>query len=120
MYNYGYGKPRYLFVFALVMVFASASASGPRQRTYEGAYRSILSARRRSPSASAASVVLLVSPELDALCAARMFSSLFKQDDVPYRIIPVSGYAGLEEIRDELKQHAEVCLHDAHNPFKKL
>lgn len=53
-------------------------------------------------------MVLLVSPDVDALCAARMLSSLFKQDDVPYRIIPVSGYPGLEEIRDELRQHDEV------------
>lgn len=93
------------------MVFASANASVPRQKTYDVAYRSILAARRRSPSASVASVVLLVSPDVDALCAARMLSSLFKQDDVPYRVIPVSGYPGLEEVRDELQQHAEVGAH---------
>lgn len=90
------------------MVFASASASAPRQRTYDAAYRSILAARRRSPSASAASVVMLVAPEVDALCAARMLSALFKQDDVPYRIIPVASFQGLTDIRDELMQHAEV------------
>lgn len=98
-----------IHVFVLVMVFASASASTPRQKTFDGAYRSILAARRRSPSQSVASVVLLVSPEVDALCAARMLASLFKQDDVPYRIIPVSGYPGLEEVRDELVQRDEVC-----------
>lgn len=90
------------------MVYALSEASTPRQKTYDASYRSILTARRRSPSSSAASVVLLVAPEVDALCAARMLSFLFKQDDVPYRIVPVSAYEGLAEMRDELKQHSEV------------
>jgi cell division control protein 45 len=90
------------------MVFACASASSAEKKTYDGAYRSILAARRRRPASRPASVVLLVSPDVDALCAARMLSSLFKQDDVPYRIIPVSGYPGLEEIRNELRRHDEV------------
>ncbi|KAF8306245.1 CDC45-like protein [Clavulina sp. PMI_390] len=91
------------------MVYASATTTSPRQKTYDAAYRSILAARRRSPSQAVASVVLLVAPEVDALCAARMLSSLFKQDDVPYRIIPVSGYPGLEEVRNELLERAELC-----------
>ena len=53
-------------------------------------------------------MILLVAPEVDALCAARMFSVLFKQDDVTYRIIPVSGYPGLEDIRSELMSSQEV------------
>lgn len=90
------------------MVFISPSSSSARGKTYESAYKSILTSRRRSPSTSAASVILLVAPEVDALCAARMFSVLFKQDDVTYRIIPVSGYPGLDEIRNELMTHTEV------------
>ncbi|KAF9518396.1 hypothetical protein BS47DRAFT_1371034 [Hydnum rufescens UP504] len=89
------------------MVFVTPNTSG-RGKTYESAYKSILTSRRRSPSTSAASVILLVAPEVDALCAARMFSVLFKQDDVTYRIIPVSGYPGLEEIRNELMTHQEL------------
>jgi cell division control protein 45 len=90
------------------MVFVTPNTSSGRGKTYESAYKSILTSRRRSPSTSAASVILLVAPEVDALCAARMFSVLFKQDDVTYRIIPVSGYPGLEEIRNELMTHQEV------------
>lgn len=85
-----------------------ANSSDGTSRTYENAYKSILAARRRSSTFSAASVVILVAPEVDALCAARILSSLFRQDDVPYRIIPVSGFNGLKEIRDELLNHAEV------------
>lgn len=62
-----------------------------------------------------ASVILLVSPDVDSLCAARMLSSLFKQDDVPYRIIPVCSYSDLEDIRDELRQHDEVQLFSIRN-----
>ncbi|KAF9483861.1 CDC45-like protein [Pholiota conissans] len=57
--------------------------------SYLQAYNGILSAHRRSPLASASSVIMLVAPDVDALCAARMLAMLFKQDDVGYRIIPV-------------------------------
>ena len=33
---------------------------------------------------------------------------MFKQDDVPYRIVPVGGYAELEARRDEALQSEEV------------
>lgn len=91
------------------MVFVGRAPSATSRKTYESAYRSILAARRRSPSSSAASVVLLVAPDVDALCAARMLSILFRQDDVPYRIIPVSGFLGLAEIKEDLASHSEVC-----------
>lgn len=90
------------------MVFACASASSAERKTYDGAYLSILAARRRRSASRTASVVLLVSPDVDALCAARMLSSLFKHDDVPYRIIPVSGYPALEDVRAELRRRDEV------------
>ncbi|KAF8334992.1 CDC45 family [Cantharellus anzutake] len=90
------------------MGFVSPDAGSGRARTYEHAYKSILASRRRFPSTSAASVILLVPPEVDALCAARILSTLFKQDDVGYRIIPVSGYQHLEEIRDELVTNQEL------------
>lgn len=94
------------------MVFVGATPSAGNRKTYEHAYRSILAARRRSPSTSAASVVLLVAPDVDALCAARMLSMLFRQDDVSYRIIPVSGFTGLQEVSYELVEHAGVSLTD--------
>ncbi|KAJ7445701.1 CDC45-like protein [Mycena galericulata] len=76
-----------------------ATASRP---SYAEAYANILKAHRQSPLTSAASVIILVAPDVDALCAARMLADLFKQDDVMYRIIPVSGVTELERIRDEL------------------
>ena len=53
---------------------------------------------------------MLVAPDVDALCASRMLADLFKQDDVSYRIIPVSGMNELERVRDELAGSVEVRL----------
>lgn len=84
-----------------------ATASRP---SYAEAYANILKAHRQSPLTSAASVIMLVAPDVDALCAARMLADLFKQDDVMYRIIPVSGVTDLERVRDELVMVSEVCV----------
>ena len=53
---------------------------------------------------------MLVAPNVDALCASRMFASLFKQDDVVYRIIPVSGLNEFERITDELRENTAVGI----------
>lgn len=82
-----------------------ASASRP---SYAEAYNNILAAHRRSPLSAASSVIILVAPDVDALCAAKMFAELFKQDDVMHRIIPLSGIADLERMRDELIAYSEV------------
>ncbi|KAH9951948.1 CDC45-like protein [Amylocystis lapponica] len=82
-----------------------ASASRP---SYAEAYANILATHRRSPATSASSVIVLVAPDVDALCAARMLADLFKQDDVMHRLIPVSGHAELEHMRNELATYAEV------------
>jgi cell division control protein 45 len=82
-----------------------ASASRP---SYGEAYTNILAAHRRSPLTSASSVILLVAPDVDALCAARMLAELLQQDDVMHRIIPVSGVAELESMKDELATYTEV------------
>lgn len=82
-----------------------ASASRP---SYAEAYTNILAKHRRSPMTTGASVVMLVAPDVDALCAARMLADLLKQDDVLYRIIPVSGHAELERMRDELSTYSDV------------
>jgi cell division control protein 45 len=81
--------------------------------SYAQAYNNILAAHRRSPLTSASSVIVLVAPDVDALCAARMLADLFKQDDVMHRAIPVSGIAELESMRDELASYSDVraqCL----------
>lgn len=88
-----------------------ASASRP---SYGEAYGSILAAHRRSPLTSASSVILLVAPDVDALCAAKMLADLLKQDDVMHRTIPVSGVAELEAMKDELATYNEVCHRRPH------
>ncbi|KAG2158166.1 CDC45 family [Suillus bovinus] len=82
-----------------------ASASRP---AYAEAYANILIAHRRSPLTSASSVIILVAPDVDALCAAKILAELLKQDDVMHRIIPVSGLADLERMKDELVTYAEL------------
>ncbi|KAI6019747.1 CDC45 family [Pisolithus orientalis] len=82
-----------------------ASAARP---SYGEAYSNILARHRRSPLTSASSVILLVAPDVDALCAARMLAELLSQDDVMHRIIPVSGIAELEAMKDELATYNEL------------
>lgn len=82
-----------------------ASASRP---SYAETYNNILASHRRSPLSAASSVIILVAPDVDALCAAKMFAELFKQDDVMHRITPLSGIADLERMRDELITYSEV------------
>jgi hypothetical protein len=67
---------------------------------YTTAYQSIVSRARASPDCT---TFLLVSPDVDALCAARALAFLFKQDDVVARIHPISGWEQLHEMRRELE-----------------
>ena len=71
-----------------------------KDKTYLHAWKSILASRRSH-------AIVLVAPDVDALCAVRTLTRLFTQDDISYRIIPVSGYPGLEQIRDELASYGE-------------
>lgn len=52
--------------------------------------------------AAATAVLLLVAADVDALCAARTLARLLTDDDVPFRIVPVEGYANLQQV---LEQH---------------
>ncbi|KAL1746087.1 CDC45 family [Schizophyllum fasciatum] len=76
--------------------------------SYADAYADILAAFRAAPLSSASSVIMLVAPDVDALCAARMLSDLFKQDDVIFRIIPVSGISELERIKEDLRDYTDL------------
>ena len=84
--------------------FASAG-----ELSYAEAYQDILNSFRSAPLNAASSVIMLVAPDVDALCAARMLSDLFKQDDVIFRIIPVSGISELERIKEDLRDYTDVC-----------
>lgn len=78
--------------------------------SYAEAYAKIIATFRSSPLTSASSILILVAPDADAVCAARMLSDLFNQDDVIHRIRPVSGFDELERIRDDLIDYTEVVL----------
>ncbi|KAI5123336.1 hypothetical protein M0805_001761 [Coniferiporia weirii] len=80
----------------------------PTRPGYERAYHDILATHRRSPLSSASSLIMLVAPDVDALCASRMLADLLKQDDIMHRIIPVSGMNELERIRDDMVSNAEL------------
>ena len=43
------------------------------------------------------------------MLAARILAALFKQDDVPYRLVPIGGYSELEAKRDETLESEEVA-----------
>ena len=75
------------------------------ERTYSHAYDQILRERRLAPDSS---VILLVPPDLDALCAAHILTTLFERDDVNLRTIPVSSFNDLESEVRELGQSADV------------
>lgn len=78
--------------------------------SYMHMYNKIISDHRRAILPSAAAVILLVAPNVDALCASRMLAILFKQDDVGYRIIPVSGRLELEKVAVELQSNTDVSF----------
>ncbi|RDB20816.1 Protein TSD2 [Hypsizygus marmoreus] len=81
--------------------------SGTRP-SYGETYAKILAKYRSSPLTAASSVIILVLTDVDALCAARMLSDLLGQDDVIHRIIPLSGYFDLENLKDDLAPYTEL------------
>ncbi|GAA5907345.1 DNA replication initiation factor CDC45 [Sporobolomyces salmoneus] len=68
---------------------------------YPSAYDLILDRTRGHNSCS---TYLLVAPEVDALCAARLLSSLLKTDDVQHLTIPVGSWAELDVEARKLRE----------------
>lgn len=87
-----------------------------RSSDYSQAYLSILRASRSksigsTSSSASAAVLILVAPDVDALCAARLFAKLLREDDVPYRVVPVDGYRTLNKIIvDDVVGNPEVSI----------
>lgn len=52
--------------------------------------------------------MVFVGTDLDGLLASKILACLFKQDDVPYRLIPVGGYEELESKKAEVAESGEV------------
>lgn len=92
------------------MVYLPPPHLADDRRSYLEAYKDILTSHRRSPLSSASSVIMLVAPNVDALCASKMFARLFKLDDVIYSIIPISGLNEFEERINELKPNTTVGI----------
>ncbi|SAM85275.1 probable TSD2 protein, required for DNA replication [Ustilago bromivora] len=61
---------------------------------YASAYSRIRSAARTAGT-GVSSVLILSSPDVDSVCATRILTWLFLQDDIPHRIVPVEGYRSL-------------------------
>jgi cell division control protein 45 len=82
------------------------------RRQYARSYREILSSSRaaseqgESSSAIAGghtvSVLILVAPDVDALCACRILTALLKHDQVGHNVVPVSGWAELSRVNAEM------------------
>jgi hypothetical protein len=81
---------------------------GKAQRTYATEYKAIVARYVRSPAKSASSIVIVSSPDVDALCATRILTSMFRNEGVLYRVTPISGYPDLTEYREELLKSPEV------------
>lgn len=70
------------------------------QKRYGDCYKTIVSASRGSASSK---TYLLVSPDVDAVCAARQLHALLKADYVPNTVIPVSSWSQLESLHSRLE-----------------
>ena len=75
------------------------------QTNWELGYRQMVSDCRGSSSSfntSGGTVLILVNPDADALCAARILSYALRADKVPYQLRPCGGYNCLLRILDKL------------------
>ncbi|KAI8916237.1 CDC45 family [Gorgonomyces haynaldii] len=53
-------------------------------------------------------LTILVSPDIDSICALRVLVALLKSDNVAHEIVPVRGYEDLKEI--EFNSQGVVCI----------
>lgn len=97
-----------LFIHACPMFVLPKNDDNPKY-TYSRVYEEILQTRRKFKDSS---VVMLVPPEPDALCGARILSTLFAREDVRLNIIPVAGYPSLQEEKEILLKSGGVSVVD--------
>ena len=61
-------------------------------------------------------VLILVAPDCDAVCACQILTRLLRDDNVPFKATPVSGYADVRRATAGLADHfgeiGSVVLHD--------
>ncbi|ODN78465.1 hypothetical protein L202_04101 [Cryptococcus amylolentus CBS 6039] len=71
----------------------------PSDFSYTHGYNSIVSRVRRNPGSATSGVVIFAGVDVEGLLGSRILCSLLKNDDVPYRLIPVGG---TEELTDKV------------------
>lgn len=74
------------------------------RRRYRRAYEGIVAAARESSSSSSGtvSVLVLVAPDVDALCAARILVKMLAHDHIGHNVVPVSGWNELARVNREM------------------
>ncbi|CCU98427.1 unnamed protein product [Malassezia sympodialis ATCC 42132] len=98
---------------------------GRNRLDYAQAYKKICqSARQRvlgddsldTPAApGGATVLILVTPDVDSLAATRIFTQLLANDEIPFRVSPVNGYRALQrvlaqDVYDHIELHTLVFI----------
>lgn len=91
---------------------------------YPAAYQSIVqkSRSRGQHHTNTCNTFLVVSPDVDALCAAHLLANMLKLDDVVNTVIPVASWSELEKLRQRL-QNEDVSLDRAlklHNASERV
>lgn len=66
---------------------------------FPAAYDHIVASSRGSTNAR---TFILVSPDVDAICGARLLHEMLRVDMVPNTIIPVASWSELEKVQDRL------------------
>ncbi|WFD25768.1 DNA replication initiation factor cdc45 [Malassezia nana] len=56
-----------------------------------------------------ATVLILVTPDVDSLAATRIFTQLLANDEIPFRVSPVNGYHALQQVlAQDVYDHIEL------------
>lgn len=75
--------------------------------SYPLAYQAIVDSSRGT---AASTTFLLVSPDVDGLCAAHLLHELLKADSVPNEVLPVGSFSELEGVELRLRGEAVSSL----------
>ena len=90
--------------------------------SYTHAYHSIVSRVRKGKGPGSGGVIILSGCDVvclilldlesrssqDGLLASRILTSMFNQDDIPYRLVPVGGYSELDSRKEEALNSEEL------------
>ncbi|GHJ86317.1 hypothetical protein NliqN6_2719 [Naganishia liquefaciens] len=84
------------------LIVPPASNLSSSTLTYLQAWNTILKRVRVNPNRSAGGLVIFAAIDLDALLASRILVNLLRQEDIPYTLIPISGYSELEARKNQI------------------